>query len=396
VNADLREMLAARADDAPARPIDPAAVLAHGERLVGQRRRRTAYVAACGLALVVAAALLVAPGRSDRVSPARPSDPTRTTEPGARPLGYVDGRVLHLGGREVDLGFDALSLDLTDDGAAMTSIDGGIWFSDGNGVERIGATPGARRIADGVSWDDAGASPREWVVTDSKGSLLAWVEDSDDTDGGGQELVVHDSRSGRVVLRARVPLERPRDRAIVAAIAGDDVFVARQTNGMRSEVMVRFAVDGGPPQEVDREAFEAAIRAVPRALGTGDPASADVLGSPDGRGGHTVEFDDEIEVRGHRLEGVVDPDSGASVELTVPGDEPVFEVYFLQWLDDDRFTVWSNGDLLACEVPAGRCRRVLDSDWSFTDRDMPVLPGVGGLGADWALGRAMKATYGQA
>lgn len=388
MNADLRQMLTARAEGVETPRLDPAAVLAHGERLVGQRRRRMACVAACGVALVVAAALVVAPGRGDRVAPAGPSDPTRTTEPGARPLGYVQGRVLHLGGREVDTGLDALSLDLTDDGAALTTLDGGIWFSDGTGVERIGRTAEPRLFQDGVSWDDSGGNPREWVVSDSEGSLLAWVEYAD----GGPELVVHDSSRRGVLRRAPVPTVSPRDRALVVALAGREVFVVLSRRGMRSETMLRFSVDGGPPAVVERETFAASVRAVPRALLLGPSVRNDVLGTSDGRGGHGVDFGEAIAVRDQRLQEVLDADTGTLLELELPADDPVFEVHFLQWLDDDQFTLWADGDLVACQVSAGECRRVLDADWSFFEGDgMPLLPGEGGFGSDWALGRALRA-----
>lgn len=391
MNADLREMLTARADAVETPRLDPAAVLARGERLVGQRRRRMAYVAACGVALVVAAALVVVPGPGDRVSPAGPTDPTRTTEPGARPLGYVQGRVLHLGGREVDTGLDALSLDLTDDGAALTTLDGGIWFSDGTGVERIGTVPGGTRIRDGMSWDDGG-HPGEWVVSDSKGSLLAWVERADAADGGGPELVVYDSNRRHVLLREPVPTVSPRDGAVVAALAGREVFVVPERRGMRPETMVRFSVGGGQPEEVDRETFAVAVRAVPRALLLGPSVRNDVLGTSDGRREHGVDFDELIEVRNQRLQDVFDAETGAPLELELPADDPVFEVHFLQWLDDDQFTLWADGDLVACQVSAGECRLVLDADWSFFEGDdMPLLPGEGGFGSDWAFGRALRA-----
>lgn len=389
MNTDLRDMLAARADDVVPPHVDPGVVLARGERLVGRHRRRMAYVAACGFALV-AAVVLVAPGPGDRVSPARPSDPTRTTEPGARPLGYVQGRVLHLGARRIDTRLDAVSVDLTDDGAALATLDGTIWFSDGNRVARIGATVGAGRISDGVTFDDSGGPPREWVVSDSKGSLLAWIEHP-----GGRldrpELVVHDTSRGSVVTREPVPVSARRDRPVVAALAGREAFVNVRRLGSRSEeAWFRFPVDGGRPDAIGREEFAAAIRAVPRALLLGPPARGHVLGTSDGRGGHGVDLDHAMEVRGQRLEGVVDPDTGAALELELPRDEPVYEVFFLQWLDDDQFVLWADGDLVACQVASGQCRRVLDAGWSFSDRDaMPLLPGDGGLGSDWALARAL-------
>jgi hypothetical protein len=339
--------------------------------------------------VVVAAVALAAPGREERVSPARPSDPTRTTEPGARPLGYVEGQVLHLGPRRIATGLDPLSIDLTDDGAALTTLDGGIWFSDGNRVEQIGDVVGGTRIPDGVTWDDSPGRPREWVVADSEGSLLAWV---DGTAGGSPELVVYDSRQRAVVVRQPVPVQSARERPVVAALAGREAYVVIEKRGMRPDTAwLRFSVDGGSPDAVDHDAFEAAIGGVPRALMLGLPMYRDVLGTTDGRGGHGVEFDDAIEVRDLRLQGLSDPDGGAAVELELPPGEPVSVAYFLQWLDDDQLTLWVNGDVVACQVSAGRCRRLIDADWSWSSRDMPLLPGDGAFGSDWALVRALRA-----
>jgi hypothetical protein len=106
-----------------------------------------------------------------------------------------------------------------------------------------------------------------------------------------------------------------------------------------------------------------------------------------------VEFDELIEVRDQQLQEILDPETGAPLELEMPADDPVFEVHFLQWLDDDQFALWADGDLVACQIAAGECRRVIDADWSFSDRDdMPLLPGTGGFGSDWALARAMRST----
>lgn len=65
------------------------------------------------------------------------------------------------------------------------------------------------------------------------------------------------------------------------------------------------------------------------------------------------------------------------------------EVWFLQWLDDDRFTVIQvpQGDLLVCQIEAGRCGVEIESS---TWTSAPIIPGHGGVGAEWALSRAMR------
>ena len=384
---DIDEMLAARADSVEPPRFDPQVVLAHGERLVTRRRRRTTALAACALVAVAGITVLTAPGADERVSPVQPSDPTRTTEPGARPLGYGLGRVLHLGPVEIDTGLDFVALDLTDDGAALVTLDGAVWFSDGTGVERVGTTAGATPMrGGGVSLD--GGAPQEWVVSDSSGSLLAWVE------GGGRdpvpELIVYDSSVRRVVAREPVPVERRRDPSLVVGLAGSHVFVL---HGQRARIdrptaWLRFSVDGGAPVEVDSESYDEAVRSTRRALVLG--STDEVLGASDGSSRHVMDFD-AIEVRDRRMVDVVDPGSGEAIEMALPPDTSVTEAVFWQWLDDDQFVVWADGDLLACQLAAGSCRVVVDDSWTISSRDAPLMPGDEGIGGDWAVGRAMKA-----
>ena len=387
MNIDVDEMLAARADALAPPHVDPKVVLARGEQLVARRRRRTTVLAACGLVLVAGVAALVAPGGGERVAPVQPSDPTRTTEPGARPLGFGQGQVLHLGPLRVDTGLDFVALDLTDDGAALVTLDGAVWFSDGTGVERLGTAAGATPMRGGGVSLEAG-TPQEWVVSDSAGSLLAWVDHS--REDATPELVVYDSRARRVVMSEPVPVPRPRDQSIVVGLAGSDVFVLQGQRGRvdRPPTWLRFSVDGGFPAEVDSESYDAATRATRRALVLG--RTHEVLGVSDGMPRHVMELD-AIEVREQRMSDVLDAGSGEAVEIELPGGDPVFEAVFWQWLDDDQFVVWANGDLVACQVSTGACRLVVDGNWVIGRKDAPLMPGDEGIGADWALARAMRA-----
>jgi hypothetical protein len=68
-------------------------------------------------------------------------------------------------------------------------------------------------------------------------------------------------------------------------------------------------------------------------------------------------------------------------------------LWFVQWVDDDRFTLISGngapvGELLVCRITQGRCDIVLDRSTWTTE---PLLPGHGGVGAELALRRAMQA-----
>jgi hypothetical protein len=54
--------------------------------------------------------------------------------------------------RSIDTGQDLLSLDVTDDGVAFTTFDGGLWFTDGSTIEQIGATAPGSVSSQGVAW----------------------------------------------------------------------------------------------------------------------------------------------------------------------------------------------------------------------------------------------------
>jgi hypothetical protein len=208
------------------------------------------------------------------------------------------------------------------------------------------------------------------------------------------ELVVYDSRERRVVSREAVPVERRGDKPVVVGLAGREVFVIQGQRGRvdRPLTWLRFAVDGGgAPVEVDSEAYEAASRAVPRALVLG--RTGEVLGVSDGMGRHVMEYD-AIEVREQRMVDVIDPSSDTPVAIELPAGSQVFEVVFWQWLDDDQFVVWANGDLLACQISVGSCRLVVDGNWEIGRKDVPLMPGDEGIGGDWAMGRVLRADPG--
>ena len=204
----------------------------------------------------------------------KPPEPSRKVEePGTRPITYGQGQTLHLGNREIDTGLDFLSVAVTDDGAALTTIDGGIWFADGRTVERIGSTIAPRVRPRSLS--AVAGPPRDWVITDTAGSLLAWLEYQ------GQrpdrpELVVYDS-ARRVVLDRR-PIEvGDGGSATVLALAGRAVFLGVEEPDPRppdSDSVHRYDVDTGVLEPVDVAELAAARRGVSRALVVGPSAEA--------------------------------------------------------------------------------------------------------------------------
>ena len=139
----LRESLARRAHAVEPPALDVHALVSAGEKRL--RRRRFGAVAGSVLAVALAVgvpAVVWDLGDEPRsVEKPKPPEPPRKVEaPGTRPITYGQGQTLHLGNSEIDTGLDFLSVAVTDDGAALTTIDGGIWFADGRTVERIGST----------------------------------------------------------------------------------------------------------------------------------------------------------------------------------------------------------------------------------------------------------------
>lgn len=387
MNVDLQAMLAQRAESVEPPTFDPQQIVVQGERLVRRRHRLVAAGVALAVVLTLGTVSVLASRGADRRAPSEPVGVPEWTS-GTRPLAFGEGQTLHLGERELDTGLDFVSLDLTDDGAALTTLDGGVWFTDGTGVDRIGTTLGVRHIGRD-SFSFFVGRPYEWVVTDQAGSLVAWMEFRGRVDR--PELVVYDSATDSVL--ARQPVEvADRNSATVVAVADRAVFVAEDDRGSFDATPVfRYDVDSGVLAEVDDADVEAARRGVDRVLVVGSATDGAVLGSPD-RTSYDTHTSETVDVRDSRLEHLADPHTGDQLEVTVPAAYDGESLWFTQWLDDDRFALTSSigrptGDLLVCHVADGRCEVAIDqSSWGDV-----LLPGHGGIGYELALGRAMRA-----
>lgn len=386
---DLQDLLARRADAVESPTFDPAAVRAGAERRI-RRTRITAAGAALVLAIAMLMTALVVDRSQDETAPVnRPDADGLTWTPGSRPVTYGEGRTLHLGTREIDTRLDFLSVTPTDDGAALTTIDGGIWFTDGETVERIGTTLPGRVRPDGVAW--LAGSPRDWVVTDTAGSLMAWLEYPAER-ADRPELVVFDSGT-RAVLDRRTIEVPDRGSAAILAVAGRGVFVADDSHGFpEPDSLRRYDVDTGTFEPVDAADVAAARRGVSPVLVVGPSAEDGRLLHPEGDLGSANSVDTLTVDDDSRLDELVDPHTGEDVEIRVPEGYESGVLWFLQWVDDDRFTLIAAdgapvGDLLVCQISEGRCDVVHDrSTWTIE----PLLPGAGGVGAELALIRAMQ------
>jgi hypothetical protein len=377
------------------------------------RRRRTAAVAAGVLALVAGlVAGLAVVSRLDTAESAgiatRPlAAPDTSGTP--RPLTYAEGRTIHIGDRSIDTHLDLLSIDVTDDGAAFTTFDGGLWFTDGSSVTQIGLTSSARATSTGVSWGPAGR-PDNRIVSESSGTRLAWLEYPR---AGRQvarpEIVVYDSRQRRRV--ARLPVAANPDCPVCAQIVRVDddavywtdthvnALLPTERNG-GSTRLFRTRVSTGKQQQVPLADYQAALRHTPRTLVVG---SSPTSGSAESGVGEDFAFVDGLLVV-HAMgvgDATFDAATGHRLRIAAPprygGLGPAKWFYLFEWLDNDRFalldaTAWSGGvhsgeDVLVCSLSGSRCTVTLRRPISAGS---PIVSGLETAGAEQAEKRAIS------
>ncbi|HSE55508.1 MAG TPA: hypothetical protein VLB03_07225, partial [Nocardioidaceae bacterium] len=249
----------------------------------------------------------------------------------------------------------------TDDGFVYTTRNGGVWFHDGTGSERIGHAAHVRLRADDT------------------GSLVAWVDLAED---GAPQYVVYDTGSRREAARVDDSAAGPsREQAdeVAEVFAVDDGAAYWRTEGG----VVRYDVATGESELVHR----------PRPIV--DPADkpAQVTDIVDVAAGRIAYVEDD---EGSRLlvgeaigedaeqmpsgwNGVLSPDGSyigveeademavydaATTEAVTPAlDGYAFKVVY-GWVDEDTAMVLGIKDLegetyptdfLACDIPDGAC-----------------------------------------
>ncbi len=170
MNSSLRD-LNRRADAVPTPDFDIAGIVdsANGRR----RRRRVALAAgaAAMVAAVIAVAVVLAPSERGTLGPVdHPTPPVPT-----RSMTYTDDyreqwttgphwliQSIQYGDQRLGLDFDAVQMDVTDDGVVLLAEHGGVYFADGSTVDRIGETQQQHLWASGR------------VDSGNAGSLVSW------------------------------------------------------------------------------------------------------------------------------------------------------------------------------------------------------------------------------
>jgi hypothetical protein len=373
-----------------------------------RRRRLTAAVTAS----VVVAGIVVARGaESGESSPAEEATTTVQVGNPARPLTYAEGRTIHLGDRTIGTSLDLLSLDVTDDGAAFTTFDGSLWFTDGTAVTQIGLTNPGRVTDHGVDWG-LGGRPNDRIVSANSGSRLAWLEYSRLDDRIDRpEIVVYDTHERQRV--ARVPIDPAHQCARCARIVsvhGDDVYWTDSLErGFGSSdrrpgraALYRVAMATGKQSRVSVASYRDLLRRSPRMLVVGATL---VQGTVEDGINQDFAFVGRRLVAGGRGTGrpTYDAVSGKRVLLDAPqgsgyGFGAAERLYLFQWLDDDRFvlldgTDWNAGkysgeDFVVCRLSSGSCTVAVRRPASAGS---PIVPEIGSPGAERAQVRAVRA-----
>jgi hypothetical protein len=358
------------------------------ERGDARRRRRRGAVAAAAavLVVVVIAAGLALAGPDQRSNqPIDDPTPSVTESPvpapaAARQLTYADDydkaawdpeksprwfiRSIHYGQQILRPGVDAMHMDVTDDGVALVTEDGGIYFADGSSVEKIGELT----IGVSESWSDRG------VKSADAGSLLAWFTPAKPD----VSLVVYDTHEREVSARISLPSCHRFDCRITAVV-GKRVYWAESPDDPRYRKRPLMALDisSGRVSKTTRIAQTEDRRSNPRALVNGDSFADGPVVSIEAnfvaKGASLVLRGVIRETRdGEEIYGSGGFDTtGRRLHLRLPdGYQPAETAYTLfQWVDDDSFAVmagavhndfgWNGfrgyGDILVCNIADGQC-----------------------------------------
>lgn len=360
------------------------------------------------VALVVTVVLLEArsrapgprgPGSCPHTARAVGATDTAAPSGTVRPLTWAEGRRVHVGNATVTVARTPLSLDVVDGGAAFTTLDGGIWFTDGLSVVQIGLTSSGQRLATGLRWGASG-KPHDWVVSDNTGSRLAWFEYPNQD---RPEIVVYDAAQRRRV--ARHPVDERADCPRCAQLLSVDDRHVHWTEGLwrgygtaahlgARRSVLRLDLATGQVLRVPDTCLASSLRTRPRMLVVGAPAG---ISLSDGIGQEFASVGGRLVATTFDSGSVVATGSDEPLRLRAPrgyGSGPNARLVLFQWLDDERFalvdtTAWVSGvhrgeDLLVCTLSAHRCvvavRRPLSADGL-------VLPEVGTPGSQQAVDR---------
>jgi hypothetical protein len=404
----LREMLAERAHAIDAPRMDASALVARGEKRLRHRRLGAVAGSVLAVALAVGGPALVMDLRHEprSVNQPKPLPPPKKGDDGikppARPLVYVEGSVLHVGSRQIDTGMtpalvgvqaEAMtghhvpdsqimnSLQMTDDGAVFTTLDGRLWFSDGETIVRLWGVPGDDRVG-GVVGD---------VQTESAGSRVAWLAQLNSVQ---RELVVYDTAEGALLSRVELPGHPVR----IVDMYGDDFYWETTTGRSGNGPGLMRTVLSTSTHESATQGMLAAERQsqTARTLVVGQGEDAQLV-STDGGGDPVTTADPDdpsFRLSRSRLEAglfdqefqdvvmpIIDPVSGKELRFRAPAHLQIDKLALFEWFDDDRFVLSTRPalhsaerrDFVMCRKSTEQCEVIL----RMKPGPWLALPGVG-------------------
>ncbi len=369
------------------------------------RRRRIAALAVT-LVVTAAGALALRPRADGPASPVIATAPAAKGQP--RPLTYAVGRTIHIGDRSIRTGVDVLSLDVTDDGAAFTTFDGLLWFTDGTTLRQIGLTTPGRVMDQGIGWSPAGR-PNDRIVADWSGSRLAWLEYSrTGPHGDPPELVVYDTVAHHRVARASLrPMSTCPSCAHIVSVHGDQIDwtdgsrkgLGTSTQRLSSVRLYRYDVSSRRQTIVSVKDYQAELRTRPRTLVVGEALDSGTVGDAIGQ---DFVVDGRTLVASGRGSGrrTFDPRTGDAVAFhtswALAAGRGGQRFYLFQWLDDDTVALLAGSgsstgtrrgdDMLLCSISRGDCTMAT----RLPDASSPIVPEFETPGAGHAEARAAR------
>jgi hypothetical protein len=330
------------------------------------RRARAATGLAVAAAVVAVSATTAYQDRGDecRLEPAPVPAPATS-----RPLTYADGRTIHYGEHTIEATGPVVELDVTDYGVGFRTEDGGIWFTAGSTIDRLG-TLGETGPGYGDTWPLM--SRPGWMLSANSGSRLVWFEFPAP---GEPEVVVYDTGSGREVTRNRVAL-RPGQTAVPSVVSDRFVYWFEDPNPEEmpgDQTQVRYDPATGEqsqvtePELLDDLDRDAAVRSIRLKGDDRWEKAPHGFHYSDGMG-QQLGLSLEKDVAG--ADGLAPVGPGDMVAEDVTGQPFAFEpppdytdkagvAWLVQWLDDQTVVVLSplerSTDLIACHLDTRTC-----------------------------------------
>lgn len=328
-----------------------------------------------------------------------------------RPLVFASGQTVHVGRRAINTHLDVLSVVAAEGGAAFTTFDGKLWFTDGWTVLPIGVSTRPRVTPTGVDWGAAGR-PNQRIVADDIGPDIAWMEyGRHGLEATKMTIAVFNTRSAEGVQR--LPFTTPENDCRVCAhivlVRHGFVFLSYtratslgvRTQGETNSTLFRVDLATGRQTLIPVAAYRTELLNSARTLVIGDARQLGLVASGVGEDFAFVNRQLVIRAVGpgdaffeartqRRLTLRLTPSVGGSLGPTDP-------FYLFEWLDDDRFALLDSsgtrsrglnqGDIVVCRLSTSRCAVAVHESLA---RRWQIVPGIDLDGSDRAESVAIR------